>query len=193
MVDQYTSRTNGFIFYSITIWWLLTLHNTSGVKERLQKKLGSLWIAQSPQHNWSVVMHCSQNEKAGSRRTNKKVRQEVKLRIVRDERKKGGWRRRNSEKSSLQSVKGQQPTLWFHLASALSTYVCVFQRVEERQSDKWPCICVFVYVSTRLHMCVFEYTPAHLWLLVLCAYILCVCDVFLWQCSEDERQKSLII
>lgn len=78
---------------------------------------------------------------------------------MREERNKGRWRRRNSEKSSLQSVKGQQPTLWLHLASSLSVCVCVrvcvcvFARVEECQRETWPRICVCVCKCKAVNVC----------------------------------------
>lgn len=83
---------------------------------------------------------------------------------MREERNKGRWRRRNSEKSSFQSVKGQQPTLWFHLASSLSVCVrasvCVCLREWKSASVRPDPVYVFVYVSARLWMCVFVHVHA---------------------------------
>lgn len=110
---------------------------------------------------------------------------------MRKERKKGRWRRRNSEKSSLQSVKGQQPTLWFHLASSLSMCVCVCVWASGRapEQEMTP-VYVFVYISAGLHMwALCEYMPARLCLLASsCMHadglFVCVwCYVHLRQCS----------
>lgn len=83
---------------------------------------------------------------------------------MREERNKGQWRRRNSEKSSLQSVKGQQPTLWLHLASLLSVCVCASLCVclqEWKSASVRPDpVYAFVYVSARLWMCVFVHVHA---------------------------------
>lgn len=85
---------------------------------------------------------------------------------MREERNKGRWRKRNSEKSSLQSVKGQQPTLWLHLASSLSVWVCVCEFVcvclqeWKSASVRLDPVYVFVYVSARLWMCVFVHVHA---------------------------------
>lgn len=81
---------------------------------------------------------------------------------MREERNKGRWRRRNSEKSSLQSVKGQQPTLWLHLASSLSVreFVCVCLQEWKSASVRPDPVYVFVYVSARLWMCVFVHVHA---------------------------------
>lgn len=62
--------------------------------------------------------------------------------------------------NSLQSVKGQQPTLWFHLASSLSVCVCAFAcgyvlyEWKSARAKNWP-LYGFVYVNARLHTCVF--------------------------------------
>jgi len=89
----------------------------------------------------------------------------------RKKRKKGRWRRRNSEKSSLQRVKGQQPTLWFHLASSPSMCVC-FSEGKRARARNDP---VYVFVYVRVFLC--EYMPASLCLLAssrLHGYSVCV-------------------
>lgn len=113
---------------------------------------------------------------------------------MREERNKGRWRRRNSEKSSLQSVKGQQPTLWFHLASSLSVCVCarvcvcVFERVEECQRETWPRICVCVCKCKAVNVCFCACTCLFVcvWLQVHAS----VHTVSVWVCVCDVNMKA---
>lgn len=69
---------------------------------------------------------------------------------------KGGWRTRN------RVWKAKSPR-WDSIWPPRSA--CVSERVEKRQSDKWPCRCICVYAS---YVHVLENTPAHpQWLVLL--------------------------
>lgn len=166
----------------------LTFHNTAGVKARLQKILAHCELYSLFNTIGSLSCTVCKRKKACNRRTNKKVRQEQKLRIVKDERGKRVGEGEETVRNQVSRVwKANSPrcdSIWPPRSARMC--VCVCQRVEKRQSDKRPCILyVFMCVSMRLHMCV----SAHLWLLVLHAYSLCMCvwDVFLWQHSEDRK------
>lgn len=87
--------------------------------------------------------------------------------VIKRRNKGGWWRRTNGEKLSLQSVKGQRPTLWVHLASLLSLSVCLcmcgFIRVcvcvcvEQHRSEKRPRV-------SELRAEYFRCEPASTWL-----------------------------
>lgn len=90
---------------------------------------------------------------------------------MRKEREKGRWRRRNSECEKANSPRCD--SIW-----PLTQHVCVLQSVEERQSGKWPRICVCVSKCEAAFVCFCETTC----LLVCvcsqvhaCTHAVCVC------------------